>query len=95
MNVNTHCVNILILLTIFNIWTSFVDTTVPTTTSAAVTSGQMQIVTSGNTNTTLPGVSHKCAIALEVCSLKCNSDYLSDPKDCTFCLCKSELQGLM
>nr|XP_022310185.1 antistasin-like [Crassostrea virginica] len=47
-------------------------------------------VTSGNSNVTTHDPID-CEVSKQVCNLRCKGDYLVDPKDCTVCVCKSDV----
>ncbi|KAK3094361.1 hypothetical protein FSP39_000757 [Pinctada imbricata] len=63
------------------------STTTPTSTTTTTTTPAPVSMTSSPASSTID----TCAIAAQICDQRCNGEYLSDHKDCTFCVCKSDL----
>ncbi|XP_069103209.1 cysteine-rich motor neuron 1 protein-like [Argopecten irradians] len=43
------------------------------------------------TSTVSPDVANECIIATTICQLRCPGGFMTDPRHCTFCVCKDEM----
>ncbi|XP_062612864.1 uncharacterized protein LOC134274606 [Saccostrea cucullata] len=66
----------------------------PTTTASATSAPQTPAPTTSASVNTTGATTHDpidCELTKQVCDQKCHGEYLIDHKDCTFCVCKSDL----